>query len=138
MIQGFDGLVGEKDSVAGGFGELLDACCHVDGVTDEGELKLAAAADGAGDHRAGVDPDADSKLPAESLGDTAVNQHRGADSGVGMLREVVGGAEDGQRAVAEELVDMPTRVDDGRHDDLEQRVEAGDRVLGRVCLREWG
>ena len=39
--QGFDALMGEKDSVAGGFGELLDAGCHVDGVTDQGELQLA-------------------------------------------------------------------------------------------------
>ena len=33
---------------------------------------------------------------------------------------------------------MPTGVDDGRHHDLEQRVEAGDRVLGGVGLGERG
>jgi hypothetical protein len=64
-----EALLGEKDGVAGGFGELLDAGCHVDGVTDEGELKLAAAADGSGDYHPGIDADADPKLPAESLGD---------------------------------------------------------------------
>ena len=99
---------------------------------------LPAAADGSGDHHAGVDPDADPKLPAESLGDEAVNQHSGGHRGVGMIGEVVRGAEDGQRAVAEELVDMPTGIDDGRHDDLEQRVEAGDGVLGGVGLGERG
>jgi hypothetical protein len=61
-----------------------------------------------------------------------VNQHRGGDSGVGMLREVVRGAEDGESAVAEELVDVPTGVADGRHDDIEQRIEVGDGVLGGV------
>ena len=34
--QGVDALLGEKDRVACCFGELLDAGCHVDGVTDEG------------------------------------------------------------------------------------------------------
>src|SRR6516225_11117564 len=92
--QGVDALVGEKDSVAGGFGELLDTGCHVDGVADQGELQLAAPADGSGDHHAGVDADADAKLRAESFGDTAVNQYRCAHGGVGMLREVVRGAED--------------------------------------------
>src|ERR1700752_1924931 len=86
--QGVDGLLGEKDRVAGVFGESLDAGCYVDGVTDEGEFELAPTADGAGDHHTSVDPVADTKLPAESFGDTAVNQHRGAHSGVGMLREV--------------------------------------------------
>ena len=76
--QGVDALLGEKDRVAGGFGELLDAGCHVDGVTDEGELELAAAADGSGDHHTGIDPDADPKLPAESLGDKALNQKAAA------------------------------------------------------------
>jgi hypothetical protein len=41
--QRIDALLGEKDRVAGGFGELLDAGCHVDRVADEGELELAAA-----------------------------------------------------------------------------------------------
>src|ERR1700742_972984 len=90
MRQSSNALLGDKDRVAGGFGELLDAGCHVDGVTDEGELELAAATDGSGDHHTGVDPDADAKLPAEPLRDEAVNQHRSAHSGTGMLREVAG------------------------------------------------
>jgi hypothetical protein len=32
--QGVDGVAGEKDRVAGGLGELLDAGRDVDGVTD--------------------------------------------------------------------------------------------------------
>ena len=55
-----------------------------------------------------------------------------------MIGEVVGRAEDGQRAVAEELVDVPTGVDDGGHHDLEQGVEPGDGVLGGVGLGERG
>ena len=73
--QGVDTLVSEKDRVAGGFGELLDTGRDVDGVTDQGELELACAADGAGDHHTGVDPDTDPKRAAKSLGDEAVNQH---------------------------------------------------------------
>src|ERR1700739_5112254 len=92
--QGVDALVGEKDRVAGGFGELLDAGCHVDGVTDEGELEFASAADGSGDHHTGVDPDADAKLAAESFGDQTVNEHSGITSGVGVVTEGVWGAED--------------------------------------------
>jgi hypothetical protein len=72
--QGVDGLVGEKDRVTGGFGELLDAGSDVDGVTDQGELELAPAADGAGDHQTGVDADADPTRAAESLGNETVNQ----------------------------------------------------------------
>ena len=55
-----------------------------------------------------------------------------------MFREVVRSTEDGQRPVAQKLVDVPSCVDDGRHDDLEQSVEAGDGVLGGVCLGERG
>ena len=54
-----------------------------------------------------------------------------------MIHEVVRCAEDGQRAVAEEFVHVPTSVNDGGHHDLEQRVEAGHRVLGCVGLGEW-
>src|SRR4051794_17264335 len=60
--QGVDGLLGQKDRVAGGLGELLNTGSDVDGVTDQGELQLASAADGSGDHLAGVDSDADPKL----------------------------------------------------------------------------
>src|SRR6476659_9301497 len=118
-----DGLLGEKDGVTGGLGELFDAGGDVDGVTDQGELQLASPADGACDHLARVDPDADPKLLAESLGDEAVNQRSGAHRGIGMTGKIVRGTEDCQSAVAEELVDMPTRVHNSRHHDLEQRVQ---------------
>jgi Helix-turn-helix domain of resolvase len=36
--QSVDTLLGEKDRVAGGLGELLDAGSDVDGVTDQGRL----------------------------------------------------------------------------------------------------
>ncbi len=68
----------------------------------------------------------------------AVNQHSGGDSGIGMIREVIRSTEDGQRPVAEELIDVPTGFNDGRHHDVKQRVEAGDRVLGGVGLGERG
>src|SRR6201999_3916825 len=116
--QGVDALLGKKDRVTGGFGELLDGGCHVDGVTDEGDLELAAAADGSGDHDTRVDPDADAKLPAESIGDKTLNQHSRRHRSVGVIREIVWCPEDSQRTVAEKLVDMPTGIHDGRHHDL--------------------
>ena len=61
--QGIDALLGEKDRVPGGFGEVLDTSSDVDGVTDEGEPELAATADGSGDYHTSVDPDADAKPP---------------------------------------------------------------------------
>jgi hypothetical protein len=57
--QGVGRLNGEKDRVAGSFGELFDTRSNIDGVTDEGEFELACAADGSGDQEAGVDSDAD-------------------------------------------------------------------------------
>src|SRR6185437_3538897 len=56
MIEGVDALARKQDRVAGGLGELLDAGSDVDSVTDQRELQLASAADGSGDHLAGVDP----------------------------------------------------------------------------------
>ena len=53
-------MAGEQDLVTGGLGELFDAGCDVDGVSDQCELELAAAADGARDHHPGVDADSDS------------------------------------------------------------------------------
>jgi hypothetical protein len=85
-----------------------------------------------------VDPNADPKLPAEPLGDKTLNQHSGTHCGVGMLREVIRSTEHSERAVAEELVDMPTGVDDGRHHDFEQGIEASDGVLGAIRLGERG
>ena len=39
-IQGVDGLVGQKDRVTGGIGELLDAGRDVDGVADQSNSSL--------------------------------------------------------------------------------------------------
>jgi hypothetical protein len=36
-----------------------------------------------------------------------------------MIRKIVGGAENGRSAVAEETVEMPTGVNNSRHNDLE-------------------
>src|ERR1700716_742616 len=87
--QGVDALLGEQDRVTGGLGELLNAGSDVDGVADQGELKLACPADGPGDHFTGVDADTDPQRAAEPLGDKAVNQYRCRHSGVSMVGEVV-------------------------------------------------
>ena len=59
--QGVDGLLREKDRTA----------------------------DGARDHRPGVDADADPKRTLEALGNEALNQHRGRHRGVGIIGEIV-------------------------------------------------
>src|SRR3954466_5853108 len=136
--QGIDSVLSYKDGVACGLGQLLDAGSDVDRVADQGELQLAPTADRARDHHTGVDPDPDPQRTAESLSDKAFDHNGGAHRGVSMTGEVVRRAEYGQRSVAEELVDMPTDVDDRRHHDLEQGVEAGDGVLGGVDFGERG
>jgi hypothetical protein len=135
--QSSNALLGDEDRIAGGFGELLDAGCHIHGVTDKGELQLAAATDGSSDHHAGVDADADAQLPAEPLDDTVMNCNGGVQRGIGVIRKIVRCAEDSQRSVSEEFVDMATSVHNGRHDNLEQGVEARNGVLGGIRLGEW-
>src|SRR5689334_24389053 len=103
-------MAGEKDWVTGGLGVLLDAGSHVDRVTNQRELQLARAADGARDHHTGVDPNADPQLPAKPLGHKAMNHHRGTYRRIGMIGEVIRRAEDGECAIAEELVHMPADV----------------------------
>ncbi len=83
---GVHAAIREKDRVTGGLGELFDAGSDVDGVADQSELQLAAAADGAGDHRTGIDPDADPELVAESLGYEVVNQNGSGDGGIRVIR----------------------------------------------------
>ena len=56
----------------------------------------------------------------------------------GVPGQQIGCAEDGERPVAEVLVDVPAGVDDGRHDDLEKRVEVRDGVFCGVGFREGG
>jgi hypothetical protein len=59
-----------------------------------------------------VDTDADPQRAAESLGHKAEDQQSRSHRRVGMIRQIIRGAEHRQRAIAEELVDMPAGVDD--------------------------
>src|SRR4051794_23500128 len=59
--QTVDRLASEKDRITGGLSQLLDAGSDIERIADQGELQLAAAADGARDHPTGVDADADPK-----------------------------------------------------------------------------
>jgi hypothetical protein len=133
-MQGVDALASEKDRVTGGFGELLDARSDVCGVADQGELKVVSTADGAGNHHTGTNPDADPKLAAESLGYKAMNQTSRSYRCVSMIRKVIRSAENGQRPVPKELVDMTTSVNDRRHDNLEQRIRAPAGRSVRPCI----
>jgi hypothetical protein len=100
--QGIHALLSEQDRVAGGLGQLLDAGSHVDGATDEGELGLPPPPMvPAITTPVFIPTPIRSYPPTESLGDTAVNQPRSTNRGVGMLREVVGCAKDSRRSVAQ-------------------------------------
>src|SRR5689334_20481453 len=57
--QSVEGGLGDQDGVACLFGVFLDACCHVDYVSDHGEVELAGGADRTRDHLARVDADAE-------------------------------------------------------------------------------
>ena len=74
----------------------------------------------------------------ESFCNPAMNQHRGAHRRISVSREIIRCAEHRQRAVAQELVHMPTGVNHRRHHDLEQRIEPSDDLLGGVRLGERG
>jgi hypothetical protein len=52
-----------------------------------------------------------------------------------MIGKIVRGAEDGQCAVAEEHVDVPSGVDNGRHDDLEQGAAGAPLIDGAAPRR---
>src|ERR1700755_1183641 len=101
--RGVDALLGEKDRVAGGFGELLDTGSALAGVTVGGNLKLACPADGSGDDLTGVDPDADSQFSAESIGNEALNPHSGGHGGVGMIGKGVRRSDNRQCGISERL-----------------------------------
>lgn len=131
-LQGVDGRLGQQNRVARRLRELLYPGGDIDGITDQGEFQLAAATDGAGDHHTGVDPDTDPKRTLESFGNHPLHQQRGVHCGIGMVHKLVGRAEDRQRTIAEELVDMSTGIDHGGHHDLEQRIQPSDGVLSRV------
>jgi hypothetical protein len=58
------------------------------------ELEFACATDGSGDHRPGVDADADSKVTVETLGDQALSHDSGTHGSISMIGQIVGCAED--------------------------------------------
>ena len=76
--QGIDSLLGEKDGVAGGLGQLLDTGSNVHRIADQRELQLAATADRPCDHHTGIDPNTDPQHATKPLPDHAVNHHRDA------------------------------------------------------------
>ena len=110
---------------------LLDAGGHVDGIPDEGELQLAAPPMVPAITTPGVDTDTD-KAPGRTARATRRSDRPGGPHGcVGVIGESSGAR---RRPVRRhrELVDVSSGLDDGGHHDLEQRVEAGDGVLGGV------
>jgi hypothetical protein len=112
--QSINAMAGDKDRVAGGLRELLDPGSDVDGIADQSEFQRCR-----------------SEAPRRIARRRGAESEERAHGGVSMTGKVVGCAEDGQRAVAEELVDVPTGVDDGGHRNhwntlFEARVVIGD------------
>ena len=99
--------LGQQDRVPGLAGRRLDAGRDVHRVADHGELEPPAAAHGADDHRARVEPDADADLAAEAPSTSRAISQAAAQRVVGVVGQPLGGAEDRQQAVAEELVGVP-------------------------------
>ena len=112
--------MGKQDRVTGGLGELLHPGSDIDRVANQGELQLAAGTDRARNNCAGVDPDADPKCSAESLGDKTMYTHGSVHCGFGVIGQIVRGAVNGQRAVTEELVDVPTGLNHSRHNNFKE------------------
>ena len=128
-------LRGDQHVVTGLAGRRLDPGRDVDGVADDAEVEPPAAADRARDDLPGVDADPDPEAPRPAVAvDRAAISQRGADSPVGVVGVGLRRPEHGQQPVALELVDVAAVAGDHRHDDLEQRVEAGDD-LGGARLR---
>ena len=101
------GLAGDQDRVVGLAGMGLDPGGDVDGVADDREVEPAGAADRARDHVAAVDADPDPQLAGRAaLVDGRADLAGGAHRPVGVVGERLGGAEDGDQAVALELVDV--------------------------------
>src|SRR5205823_5147413 len=100
-------VLADEDRVASLAGRGFDAGGDVDRVADDAELEPPGAADVAGHHGPGVEADADPKLVAELLahrrGDLAGRGQRV----IGVVNLAPGGVEDGEQAVADELVDVP-------------------------------
>ena len=101
------------------------------------KLSLPAAADRAGHDLARVEPDPDLEASAPPLAvDEPIDLERRAHRPIGVVGDDLRGPEDRHQAVALELVDVAALGRDRRDDDLEERVEPRDDLLGAGGLGE--
>ena len=120
-----------------GLGELLHARGQVRGLTDRRVVHPQIAADGAHDHLARVQPDADldhdTVTPPDRLG-IATNRRLHVEGGVARPHGVVlvghRRPEEGHDPIAHHLVHRPLVPVDGLHHALEHRVQELSRLLG--------
>jgi len=123
------GRGGDQHLVVELAGRRLDPGGDVDGVADDAEVEPAGAADRPGDHGAGVDADPDAEQIAVTVVDALGDPNRGANSTVRVVVEPLRRPEDGQQAVADELVDVSAVVGDDRHHGLKEPVDRSHDLL---------
>jgi hypothetical protein len=130
-----EGRGGEQDGA--GRRHLLHAGGQVRRLTDGGVVHVQVRADGADDHLAGVEADADLEghpVRAEDpLGiprDRLLHPQRGIAGADGVVLVGQRGAEEGHDPVAHDLVDGAFVAVDGLHHPLEHGVEELARLLG--------
>src|SRR5437764_7729925 len=128
--------LGQQDRVARIARRALNARGDVDRVADDRELEPATAADRTGDHRSGVDADADPQLAAVALLDRVGDLARGLERAIGVVGQVLGGAEDAHHSVADELVRVAAVPGDDGDDAAEEVVQACDRLARARVLGE--
>ena len=121
----------QQQPIAGLAGRRLHARGYVHHVADHAEVEAAGAPDRSRHHGSRVDPHAHAQLTRRALLGHAHDVQSGAESAVGVVAEHLRRAEHGEQAVADELVHMAAVASNGRHDRLEELVQAR-HDLGRV------
>src|SRR5205823_5398811 len=118
-------VLADQHDISGGACRRLDPCGYVDGVADDAELQSAAAPNVASDDGPRVEADANAELAGEFLLDGGRHLEGGCERLSGMVVLSARGAEDGEQAVADELIDVAAVRVDHRDDSLEQAIDRG-------------
>ena len=108
-------MLRDEHGVPGLPGRRLHPRGDIHGVADHRKLEPPGAADVTGDDAAGVETDADQELAAVFLGDGAFDLEGRGQCLVGVIGLAAGSAEDGEQAIADELVDVTAVLVDDRH-----------------------
>src|SRR5207253_7434217 len=100
------GFAGDQEVLVEVARRRLNAGGDVDGVADDRVVEAPRAADRPGHHGPAVDPHPDPELGLAAAVDRVDELAARADGPLGVVRVVLGRAEDRDQAVADELVDV--------------------------------